>query len=442
MKIYKLTSNSFYNLNGGEIKKLISLNNPQWPPELGKTIIAKTKTYKEFFIGKVIEYIWNKTGVVVLLMNNIDYVEDILRVNDIIPGTHGGKGLFVLVSSYGWQYLTDTELANVIKVNNNEHNITDKMQSSNIIPDVISTEYTKNTTKFVLNSKLKNLLQQKLEAFEPIKEQELIVLIDENDALKIYTETDELRAGNRIINWINTNFINKMIYNDVSIFSDFRTSIVKGYVHINRTSISTENLITKTLINDLNILKWQYNKPINHKRLQDILKQNKPAESLKYHMTEKKEALEILSQEYLIALNPVPKYCMWCVKRLFTCWYVDDVLNKNIRKIKILINQWKCNSSAVKAKCEIIYPSIVVYPKYGYESSQLVLKKLSYYFSSYNDIARNSYTPMYFVNYNPLIYYTSGSITMKMYFKEKDKKEKDVLGNNVLTKYKQMLNLP
>jgi hypothetical protein len=49
-------------------------------------------------------------------------------------------------------------------------------------------------------------------------------------------------------------------------------------------------------------------------------------------------------QEYLIALQPEPKYQIWVVKRLIMAWYADVDLQNNIRKIKILINQWRARS--------------------------------------------------------------------------------------------------
>lgn len=58
-----------------------------------------------------------------------------------------------------------------------------------------------------------------------------------------------------------------------------------------------------------------------------------------------------------------------------------------------------------------------MYPKYGKESAQIVVKKLNQYFGLYNQIAWTSTKPSYFIRNTDLIYYTNGSIDLKLYYK-------------------------
>ena len=133
MKRYKLiNSNTNYNydthsktLIGGNFGRLLESQNPKWPPVIGKIIIAKSPNYKETFIGKIFQNVWNNTSSVIFLMNNKDYVEETLKTYEIVPGEHGGRGLFLLLPSYGWQYITESALSDIMKMYGNLDNISD-----------------------------------------------------------------------------------------------------------------------------------------------------------------------------------------------------------------------------------------------------------------------------------------------------------------------------
>ena len=94
-----------------------------------------------------------------------------------------------------------------------------------------------------------------------------------------------------------------------------------------------------------------------------------------------KEAEEILSQEYVIALQPAPDYQMWTLKRLIMILYGDTAFESRIRKIKILINQFRADPNQEYNKKNGILPQILIYPKYGSENSRVIISKLEYYFS-------------------------------------------------------------
>ena len=190
--------------------------------------------------------------------------------------------------------------------------------------------------------------------------------------------------------------------------------------------IHNKDTITKELVPSLSYLSWQYDKPIDYHTLKYMIFQNDYQQNITENLIQKKEAENILSQEFIIALQPRPEYQIWCLKRLLICWYGDESLETNIRKIKILINQFRADPNSDYNYVNGILPSIMIYPKYGSESARIVLSKLDYYFSLYVDESKSDRniniqwidsSPTYFVKKNGLIYYTNGSIDLKMYIK-------------------------
>jgi len=120
---------------------------------------------------------------------------------------------------------------------------------------------------------------------------------------------------------------------------------------------------------------------------------------------------------------------------------VFNNISKNIRKIKILINQFRCDPTKEHNKQHGIYPSILVYPKYGVKALKSLIPQLNYYYSMYVD--ENSYMrykdlqwvgshPNNFIKKNSLIYYTNGSMDLKKYIRESA--DKGPLINDVFNK--------
>ena len=88
-----------------------------------------------------------------------------------------------------------------------------------------------------------------------------------------------------------------------------------------------------------------------------------------------------------------------------------------------------------------VSPSIVIYPKYGQESARLVISQLSYYFSLYKNIGWVCSVPSYFIKTNTLIYYTNGSLDLKLYFRKAKSNYNAAVGNNSFSdKYTKMIN--
>ena len=107
-------------------------------------------------------------------------------------------------------------------------------------------------------------------------------------------------------------------------------------------------------------------------------------------------------------------------------WYGDEKIEQNIRKIKILINQFRADPVQEYNKKNGILPQILIYPKYGVESARIVLSKIDYYFSLYVDekISKSSQLvwknskPSHFISKNNFIFYSNGSIDLKNYIKD------------------------
>ena len=73
----------------------------RWPPAIGKTVIIRPKNSNNYYIGKIEKYISNESGAVCSLLNNQNYVEKTLELHYKVPG----KGLFLLIPTYEWDYI-------------------------------------------------------------------------------------------------------------------------------------------------------------------------------------------------------------------------------------------------------------------------------------------------------------------------------------------------
>lgn len=449
------------------------IQNPSWPPAIGKNIVIKNKMFKETFLGTVVQHIWNSTAAVIVLLNNTDYVEPSFKGKSI-AGVTNGKGLFLLLPSFAWNYITDEAIDKVKKVYGSldniqiedgrvvnrksefvgniydtqlkakgvnmldnvphEKTVRDNQCLQNINSDSVNQHIAsgdidlnslfKDNLEIVhsesnpLSYDAKNALQFKLTSFEAVEIDEKIIPVNENIAINnlIDRKSDELNEGNKIIQWVKDNFLDKVEYNGVSVFSDLKMTINNGYVYFTRDNINPKDKITKELLPNLKFFDWQYNSPIDYSTLKYVLFNNKVQLDSETDSAQRKEAEKIFSQEYLIGIQPHPKYQMWALKRMLIAWYADDTLHSNVRKIKVLINQWRSRNEQPYNKKNGTLPSIVIYPKYGSASAKLVLTKVTYFFSVYKETAWECSQPSWFDKINPLIYFTNGTIDLKMYY--------------------------
>ena len=193
--------------------------------------------------------------------------------------------------------------------------------------------------------------------------------------------------------------------------------IYGGYVYFARAGIPVSDIITPEKVPKLEHFKWSYGIPIDYDTLKYVLFQNSYQQKVNKSTDQLQEAELILSQEYLISLQPEPQYLMFTLKRIIEMWYADPVLNANIRKIKVLINQYRSRNSETFNKKNGILPSIVVFPKYGYKSARVVISKINYYFSLYKTLGWSCSNPSYFVKLDNLHYYTNGAVDLKLYYR-------------------------
>jgi hypothetical protein len=221
-----------------------------------------------------------------------------------------------------------------------------------------------------------------------------------------------------------------------------------GYVHIFRTDIPLKEVITHKLLKDtdanpkLQILgKAEYDIPIRHNVLKYILFQNEIQKTITVDQRLLIEAELILSQEYIIALTPEPRYQLWCVVRLIKLWHGDIDLQNNIRKIKLIVNQYRTRSDMRYNVRNGIRFSIGIYPRYGKESAAIVLRKLMYYFSLYfQAVGWKNNPPSYFKIVNDLISYTNCDQSLKLYYRRIA--EENGMQNGVFNKNYTMINSP
>ncbi len=248
---------------------------------------------------------------------------------------------------------------------------------------------------------------------------------------------DEKYEGQKIIDWLNnidcyvksrltnTNLDDCISRTDDSsslwkqlLVDNFSKLIFNGYVYIKQQGVKPEDIITEELVPNLDHFDWQYNKPINYSVLKSTILQNDLQQKLKEDQEQLKEAQSILSQEYLFALQPKPEFQMLCVKLLLILWLVDDDFRNNIRKIGILINQWRSKTDETYNKMNGIKPSIIIYTRYGIQSAKIVFNKINAYFGSHSNMGWTESMPSYYTKHTNLIWYTNGISELKLYYRK------------------------
>ena len=467
-------------------KKINSSDNPSWPPLANSIIILYHPEYKKTFIGKLHALEWNNTIGILILLDRTKHVDTFLVKNGLIPSGYKTHGFILLLPSYGWRYLTEHQMRelldlanitnlqsihNLIKHNYDKlllhkpqlvpvpvpvpvmqsdleteaiysdpqkekkvpcHIIEDEpdfsllnekgeLQLDNLFTEKEINNYLSNDAEnfYPLKDKFKTMILNRLHNVEKIDNLENLIIVNKNIAINnlIDNAADEQNEGLKISSY----FLNMLINiktDGMKLFGDLKMNIFNGYVHIGRKGKNVNDIITLDMIPNLKYFSWQYGAPIDYDTLKYVLFQSPIQRGIRTNVEEQKEAELIFMQEYLIAMQPEPKYQIWCLKRLIMAWYADTVLQNNIRKIKVLINQYRCKSDQPFNKQYGILPSIVVYPRYGKISARLVLQKISEYFLLYQNIGWKCSTPSYFVKINNLIWYTNGNIDLKLYFRK------------------------
>lgn len=425
----------------------------KWPPELNSNINIKYDSFD--FNGTVVEYIWNDTACIIKL-DNETYTEPSLLSNTKF---NNGKGYYLLLANHYWKYnlkKNDIKKVDIIK---SDKIIQKDLQQKEIKQSPLLSEkknhyFSENKIDFILSDNDNvltslpkdkiELIRRKLIAFEKIDQKDIKTIVNKNIAVNnlIINNEDIINEGNKIITWID-----KVLKKEV--FKDLITHIHDDYIYITRKGTKIKDIITKDLVSNLKYFDWQYNNPIDYDTLKYVIYQNTFQKKLEENILQKKEAEEILSQEYVIALQPAPDYQMWTLKRLIMILYGDTAFESRIRKIKILINQFRADPNQEYNKKNGILPQILIYPKYGSENSRVVISKLEYYFSLYIDnIFNNNYlniewidsNPTYFIKKNNLIYFSNGSIDLKKYIEDSIKSNNNIINDIFTEDYTKLIN--
>ena len=198
---------------------------------------------------------------------------------------------------------------------------------------------------------------------------------------------------------------------------DFLTfSIVGGNIEITNNTLGNDfKIITPELVPGLKYLTYQYSKPINYEILSTIVLKNKTPDDIIINSDEINEALKIMSQEYIVCLQPKVEALLWVICRLIISWYADPTLFSNIGKIKILINLFRARGLKEFNKDQGTIPIIQIFPNYGKKNATRVMSHLSYFFFPYKKIGWETSKPSFFDRIDNLMYYTNGSLELKKY---------------------------
>jgi hypothetical protein len=263
-------------------------------------------------------------------------------------------------------------------------------------------------------------IKEKLLEFDKIKSSEIRLYVSKGASIDnlITSVDDEINEGLKLVEYLKP-LVNKL-------FLDLDIKINNGYVYLTRALINPMDKVTEELAGKLKYYDWQYNRPIDYTVLKYALLHNEFQSSIAEDTLEKREAEKILSLEYVIALQADPKFHMWMTKRLLMIWYGDEEFEKNVRLVKLLINYYRADPFNEYNKINGLLPMILIYSRYGVESARIVIKKLEYYFSLYtnddtlnlNKIYFNGSHPSFFIKKNNLLYYSNGSIDIKLYIRE------------------------
>lgn len=456
--------------------------NPSWPPKLGSLIVMEHPQYiNNLFIGTVHQLLEGNTASIIMLVNNKHYREIILEKRHILRKGESDS-VALLFPTYGWRYV-DLEKYNKLfgnKINlqlqprmtnvpftqqdlTNESiysdpsiekgqkcNGDDQFRDTSLLNEKgdlqlndLFKEKEVNQSIFdpqdqfePLDEEIRRALKQKLEIAETIPDSDKKIIVNKTVAIKnmIDSKEDEINEGRKIVAWLIENMVNKET-DGIKIFGDLKMSIFNGYVHLARKGINVDDVITPELVPDLKFFKWQYNIPVDYDALKYLLFQSDFQSKIASNIEQQKEAEKIFSQEYIISLQPEPQYQIWALRRLIMAWYADDDLQFHIRKIKILINQWRSRSDQEFNRQYGTLPSIVILPRYGKNSAKLVLSKISHYFLLYQNIGWSCSNPSYFIKVNDLIWYTNGSIDLKLYFRKASQSYGEKVKNRSFDEY-------
>jgi hypothetical protein len=299
-----------------------------------------------------------------------------------------------------------------------------------------------------VKKEIKPTLRKLLEDYSPV---DLEYYYDFKDSLVyrhiILNTDDTISAGIKLIQMIKSNLLktqSKFELTDgenmlsfINLFDFIEYRIIDGHVELVNKFVEKDfQTVTEENCPDLEILDEMYGLPIDYKKLSEIILKNKTTQDINLNQEIIREAINIMSLEYLICLQPKVEFLLWTVNRLLYCWYSDPYLYNNIYKIKVLINLYRSRGIKEFNQDTDILPVIVIYPRYGKTIARKCMSLISYYFFPYKRYGNPNSQPTYFNKLDNLMYYTNGSLDIKKYVKFILGKNKDQIFNKDLTQVK------
>ena len=458
-------------------------NNPSWPPRNNSLILIQKKQGEFIYIGKVIAILTDSDTCVVSLLNDKHYKSDM--ISGLTSGvTFGSVGNMVVAKNDMWNYVNVDKMKKILKMTSGSvKNIEDviskkfmkKYEDDDITPpeankcvfdddvpddDLYLKKEDKEISNLFTDSKAnvkisttgkdesidaadKTYLLNKLKEKESIKPTDTLYASSEIGSKTLLSDDDINGDGHKIISLLTDRFKNKVVgaeNNKRYPFKSLRFAIYGGYVHVARSDVELEDKITTTNVPGLETFGFQYDKPIQYDVLKYALFNTTTTDKTRDSENIKKEITKIFAQEYQICLQPKPNYQYWTIKRLIMAWFADDRLNNNIRKFKILINQYRANPKKRYNKMFGLLPSIVVYPKYGSTSTKTVLEQLSKTYAFYPTLRWDCSYPTYFTKFTDLIWFTNGNIDLKMYYRRIERESEKIKNKSFTKSFESVVN--
>lgn len=408
-------------------------NNGQWPPQIQDRVSLKHPQFIETFEGIVTGKTACGNSFIVKLSNYQDYIDRELLLNGEQP-----VGRIILKEHYEWNNLSESNSGNNYKdiLDDNykryreNYNIGDcpesrkrklndpmcrnpdesllRIRNGVELFNTITLDKSQRDGKlYSISNKLKRRLNDELNSFQSPEKRNVNGL----RYRKKMEDVDIDEEGLRMIGKLQQG-IKKFKFN-----TDLKLFVSNGYVNIMKASLEPSDVITKRNVGDLKHFKNQYGKPINYHLLKHVLPQNNFQHNNRIDREMLEEVEKILSEEYLVALQPEFEYSEWFILRLLKVWFANNILEKGIRRIKVLINNWRSRNDIKYNWRNGVLPSILVYLEYGKHNTRQIISELSKYFGIYEKFGDVCSDPSFFDKINNLTYQTNGSVDLKIYYK-------------------------
>lgn len=439
--------------------------NPVWPPEVGTVIAVKMQHDRDMYIGKVIRDIDAGQTVIKLLNSNKQfYYDKNLEKFKRRLNTDDVRGYLTVVPSYGWRCLQADKVDMVLRRLSEQSIIPSGADLTKATEDVYSDTRANNTKtcdegvedpfdpnifyndtvrldnlfddaqaddSFVYSGNARSYGNSVTESMDRMLRQNIPIVTlsqetDDHPSDEKYLTSKQLTVDNLMKDpddiKKNGELIIRAVYgkfnsNKDSPIDDLQCVYHNGYVHITREGTQLKDVITRDLVPGLKIFDWQYGKVIEYDTLKHVILNSEAQGSIKRTADEVKEVTRILAQEYMVILQPQPKYLWWCLKRVIACWYSSQLMLRYVKKIKVIVNMWRADSSKEHNIRYGTRPMIVIYPRYGVDPAAEVYTTISTHFSRYHNAGWRCSKPSYCQRVSDLLWVANGNTDLKYYYR-------------------------